>query len=33
MYARRAQIEIPAVDKPVGFDLVECDWEEPLGKR
>ena len=32
MYARRAQIEIPVVDKPVGFDLVESDWVAPYGK-
>lgn len=31
MYARRAQIQIPAVDKPIGFDLVEYDWIAPYG--
>ncbi|MGH7991176.1 MAG: hypothetical protein ACREDS_13425, partial [Limisphaerales bacterium] len=32
MYARRAQIEVPVLDKPVGFDLVEYDWVAPYGK-
>jgi len=32
MYARRAEIEMPALDKPVGFDLVEYDWVAPYGK-
>ena len=32
MYARRAQIEVPAVDKPIGFDLMEYDWVAPYGK-
>jgi hypothetical protein len=32
MYARRAQIEIPAVDKAVGFDLMKYDWVAPYGK-
>jgi hypothetical protein len=32
MYARKAQIQIPAVDKPIGFDLVEYDWVAPYGK-
>ena len=31
MYARRAQIEIPVIDKPVGFDLIEYDWVAPYG--
>lgn len=32
MYARKTQIEIPAVDKPIGFDLVKGDWVAPYGK-
>lgn len=32
MYARRAQIEIPALDKPIGFDLEKYDWIGPYGK-
>lgn len=32
MYARKAQIEIPAINKPIGFDLVESDWVAPYGK-
>jgi hypothetical protein len=32
MYARRTQIEVPEVDKVVGFDLVEHDWVAPYGK-
>jgi len=32
MYARRAQVETPVSDQPVGFDLVESDWVAPYGK-
>jgi hypothetical protein len=32
MYARNAQIEIPEINKPIGFDLVEYDWVAPYGK-
>ena len=32
MYVRKAQIEIPTVDKPIGFDLVKGDWVAPYGK-
>ncbi len=32
MYARRAQIEIPATNNPAGFDLIEYDWVPPYGK-
>jgi hypothetical protein len=32
MYARMAQIEIPALDQPIGFDLIEYDWVAPYGK-
>jgi hypothetical protein len=32
MYARKARIEIPEVNKPIGFDLMECDWVPPYGK-
>jgi hypothetical protein len=32
MYARNAQVEIPALNKPVSFDLGECDWVAPYGR-
>jgi hypothetical protein len=32
MYARRLRLEIPAVDEPIGFDLVASDWVAPHGK-
>ncbi len=32
MYARRLQMEIPVLDQPVTFDLVESDWMAPYGK-
>jgi hypothetical protein len=32
MYARKAQIEMPAVDKPIGFDLMKGDWVSPYGQ-
>jgi hypothetical protein len=31
MYAQRARIEIPELDKPIGFDLMEGDWVSPYG--
>jgi hypothetical protein len=31
MYARSVQIEVPAVDKPFGFDLIQSDWVTPYG--
>lgn len=32
MYARKARIELPEAEKPVGFDLIESDWVAPYGK-
>lgn len=32
MYARNARIEIPDVNKSIGFDLVEFDWVAPYGR-
>ena len=32
MYARDADIEIPELEKPIGYDLVEGDWVAPYGK-
>lgn len=32
MYARKIQTEIPAVDQPIGFDLMVGDWAAPHGK-
>jgi hypothetical protein len=32
MYARNADVLIPAVDEPLGFDLVAGDWVKPAGK-
>jgi hypothetical protein len=32
MYARELHIEIPAMDKPIGFDLIQGDWVQPFGK-
>lgn len=32
MYARELHIEIPAMGKPLGFDLVQGDWVQPFGK-
>jgi hypothetical protein len=32
MYARKMQIEIPEIDKPIGFDLIVADWVAPYGK-
>jgi hypothetical protein len=32
MYARNSQIELPIVDKGVGFDLMKYDWVAPYGK-
>ncbi|MDB6031384.1 MAG: hypothetical protein JWM16_1722 [Verrucomicrobiales bacterium] len=31
MYARRLQIQIPEVGKPIGFDLLQADWVTPHG--
>ena len=32
MYARKTQIEIPALNEPIGFDLIAGDWVAPYGK-
>jgi hypothetical protein len=32
MYARRLNTHVPALDKPVGFDLMAGDWIAPYGK-
>lgn len=33
MYARkRIQLELPVLDKPVGYDLIAADWVTPYGK-
>jgi len=32
MYARRVRIELPAVDQPIGYDLIAGDWIAPYGK-
>jgi len=32
MYARRLETEMPLLDAPVGFDLVELDWVTPNGR-
>jgi hypothetical protein len=32
MYARKAQIEVPEIGKPIGFDLLEYGWVAPYGK-
>ena len=32
MYARNARIEIPEINKPIGFDLIKNDWVAPYGK-
>ena len=32
MYAKKAQIEIPEIDNPIGFDLIIGDWIAPYGK-
>src|ERR1700726_1377006 len=29
MYARHVEVQLPAIDAPGGFDLVECDWVSP----
>jgi hypothetical protein len=31
MYARRVETQIPALDAPIGFDLIESDWVAPNG--
>lgn len=32
MYAKKERIEIPEINKPIGFDLIEADWVAPFGK-
>lgn len=32
MYARKAELILPALNKDVGFDLIEYDWVAPYGK-
>ncbi|HTV41407.1 MAG TPA: hypothetical protein VMF08_12570 [Candidatus Sulfotelmatobacter sp.] len=32
MYAKRLNTHVPALDKPVGFDLMAGDWVAPYGK-
>lgn len=32
MYAKRLNTHVPALDKPVGFDLMAGDWIAPYGK-
>jgi hypothetical protein len=32
MYAREVMLEIPKIDKEIGFDLIESDWVSPFGK-
>lgn len=32
MFARKAEIYIPVLDKAIGFDLIEYDWVSPYGK-
>jgi hypothetical protein len=32
MYAKRLNTNVPALDKPVGFDLMAGDWVAPYGK-
>jgi len=32
MYARRAELEMPVLNKEIGFDLLEYDWIPPYGK-
>ncbi len=31
MYAKRLNTHVPALDKPVGFDLIAGDWVRPYG--
>jgi hypothetical protein len=32
LYAKTVQLEIPALNKPCGFDLIASDWVAPYGK-
>ncbi len=32
MYIRKARLEVPVVDEPIGFDLEASDWVSPHGK-
>lgn len=32
MYTRYSRIEIPELNKPIGFDLIKYDWVSPYGK-
>ena len=32
MYSRRVEIDLPALDVPNGFDLIEGDWVSPNGR-
>jgi hypothetical protein len=32
MYAKKLNTHVPALDKPVGFDLMAGDWVAPYGK-
>jgi hypothetical protein len=32
IYARHVQVELPDLDKPLGFDLMAGDWVSPYGK-
>jgi len=32
MYARKAEIVIPKLNKEIGFDLIQYDWIKPYGK-
>lgn len=32
MYARRADLEVPVLNKEIGFDLLEYDWIPPYGQ-
>jgi hypothetical protein len=32
MYARRMETQLPALDAPVGFDLMKADWIAPYGQ-
>ncbi|HEY5747339.1 MAG TPA: Ig-like domain-containing protein [Chryseolinea sp.] len=31
MYARRMEVDIPTLETPLGFDLIEADWVAPHG--
>lgn len=32
MYAKKVQVELPELDRPIGFDLIEADWCAPHGR-